>query len=470
MNKKQRKRLSLAGLLLCSLMSFWLASCQDDDQDSGAYDPSRPVTFKEFTPTEGALRTRLFIYGENFGSDVSRIHVTIGGQEAKVIGANGTTIHVMVPRRAFEGTIRVWMTDAQGAIVTDYTFEQKFNYQSKIAVSTLCGKVDELGNSAMKDGSFEDAEFSKPYWLAIDTHSEGKDLYLTEQELAVRKIDLLNEQVTTTITNGQGGFFRIQGLTFHPDGDTLFVADDNGRSDKGMMAIAYLLRSKQFKTANPYVYDRCSYSCAVHPIDKDVYYNTYFKAGIMKARVQYNEQTHQWESVQLFNVIENDREGWGNSIVFHPEGKYLYIVGMESIFKCEYNNGELQPPYKVAGQLFTSGYADGMGDQALFSNPSQGVFVKNDDYVAARKEDVYDFYVCDTNNHCIRKVTPEGAVTTYAGRGTASADGKVDGYIDGDLRLEARFKEPTGIAYDEESGTFYIADRGNKRIRFIAIE
>ena len=111
-----------------------------------------------------------------------------------------------------------------------------------------------------------------------------------------------------------------------------------------------------------------------------------------------------------------------------------------------------------------------MGSNARFSSPSQGVFVKNEDYVNAGKDDVYDFYLCDTGNHCIRKITPEGAVSTYAGRGTASADGKVDGYIDGDLRTEARFLEPTGIAYDEDNGTFYIADRGNKRIRFIAIE
>ena len=171
-----------------------------------------------------------------------------------------------------------------------------------------------------------------------------------------------------------------------------------------------------------------------------------------------------------FNVIENDREGWSSSLVFHPEGKYLYVVGLESVLRCDYNNGELQPPYKVAGELFTSGYKDGMGSDARFSSPCQGVFVKNKDYVNAGKEDVYDFYLCDAGNHCIRKITPEGAVSTYAGRGTASADGKVDGYIDGDLRTEARFLEPTGIAYDEDNGTFYIADRGNKRIRFIAIE
>lgn len=468
--KARSNRQSLICLLICSLMGFFSTSCQDDKKNSEVYDPSQPVIFTEFTPTEGALRTRLYIYGSNFGNDVSKIHVSIGGQSAKVIGANGNAIHCMVPRRAFNGDVNIKIENEQGEMVIDYTFEQKFSYQSKIMVSTLCGKVDELGHSAMKDGSFKDAEFTKPYWLALDKYGDEKALYLTEQELALRKISLDNEDVSTVVTNGQGGFFRMQGLTFHPDGDTLFIADDNGRGDKGMMAVAYLLRSRHFNTANPYVYDRCSYSCAIHPTAKGLYYNTYFKAAIMKARAQFNEQSQQWESKQLFNVIENDREGWSSSLVFHPEGKYLYIVGLESLLRSDYNNGELQPPYKVAGELFSGGYADGMGSNARFSSPSQGVFVKNEDYVNAGKDDVYDFYLCDTGNHCIRKITPEGAVSTYAGRGTASADGKVDGYIDGDLRTEARFLEPTGIAYDEDNGTFYIADRGNKRIRFIAIE
>ena len=297
--KAKSNRQSLICLLICSLMGFFSTSCQDDKKNSEVYDPSQPVVFTEFTPTEGALRTRLYIYGSNFGNDVSKIHVSIGGQSAKVIGANGNAIHCMVPRRAFNGDVNVKIENEQGEMVIDYTFEQKFSYQSKIMVSTLCGKVDELGHSAMKDGSFKDAEFTKPYWLALDKYGDEKALYLTEQELALRKISLDNEDVSTVVTNGQGGFFRMQGLTFHPDGDTLFIADDNGRGDKGMMAVAYLLRSRHFNSANPYVYDRCSYSCAVHPTSKSVYYNTYFKAAIMKAKAQFNEQTQQWESKQL---------------------------------------------------------------------------------------------------------------------------------------------------------------------------
>ena len=88
----------------------------------------------------------------------------------------------------------------------------------------------------------------------------------------------------------------------------------------------------------------------------------------------------------------------------------------------------------------------------------------------AGKNDVYDFYFTDCDNHCIRKMTPEAAVTTFAGRGSWSTDERVDGYIDGDLRQMARFKNPLGIAYEESTSTFYIADKNNYRIRMIMLE
>lgn len=69
---------------------------------------------------------------------------------------------------------------------------------------------------------------------------------------------------------------------------------------------------------------------------------------------------------------------------------------------------------------------------------------KNKDYIEAGKSDIYDFYLCDRNGHCIRKITPDGIISTYAGRGSVSSDGRVNGYIDGELRTEARFDSPLG--------------------------
>jgi DNA-binding beta-propeller fold protein YncE len=78
-------------------------------------------------------------------------------------------------------------------------------------------------------------------------------------------------------------------------------------------------------------------------------------------------------------------------------------------------------------------------------------------------EDKYDMYFTDSNNHCIRKVTPQGIVTTFAGRG----NNQTSGYADGLAREEALFVYPNAIAYNPATGEFYIGDTGNKRIRVI---
>jgi len=66
--------------------------------------------------------------------------------------------------------------------------------------------------------------------------------------------------------------------------------------------------------------------------------------------------------------------------------------------------------------------------------------------------------VADTSNFLIRKITPAGVVTTFAGSGTSgSADG---------TGTAASFKTPFGIASDS-SGNVYVVDLGTLSIRKI---
>lgn len=125
-------------------------------------------------------------------------------------------------------------------------------------------------------------------------------------------------------------------------------------------------------------------------------------------------------------------------------------------------------PYVICGEAGAAGWVDGVGISARMRNPYQGVFVKNPEY--AGKADEYDFYFTEQHNHDIRILSPEGKVTTFAGRGSSSVNPDPWGYIDGDLRMEARFDQPMGLAYDEESNTFYVGDSANKRIRKISFE
>ena len=67
-------------------------------------------------------------------------------------------------------------------------------------------------------------------------------------------------------------------------------------------------------------------------------------------------------------------------------------------------------------------------------------------------------YVADYWGNKIRKVTPAGVVTTFAGTGAA-------GFADGSGNV-ATFSRPSGIAVAPD-GTLYISDLGNKRVRKI---
>lgn len=71
-------------------------------------------------------------------------------------------------------------------------------------------------------------------------------------------------------------------------------------------------------------------------------------------------------------------------------------------------------------------------------------------------------YVADTFNHCIRKVSPSGIISTVAGICGRQGFGG-----DGGPATEALLDRPYGIAFDQ-AGTLYIADTFNNRIRVVS--
>ena len=96
------------------------------------------------------------------------------------------------------------------------------------------------------------------------------------------------------------------------------------------------------------------------------------------------------------------------------------------------------------------GFKDGPGTIAQFAQP-EGLAFGADGFL----------YVVDTLNHRIRRIAPNGEVTTVAGTG---AFGRQNGA--GNL---ATFRSPSGIAFDSQ-GAIYIADSLNHTIRKLVFQ
>jgi gliding motility-associated-like protein len=93
-----------------------------------------------------------------------------------------------------------------------------------------------------------------------------------------------------------------------------------------------------------------------------------------------------------------------------------------------------------------AGSADGTGTSASFAGVV-GIAIDNNG----------NLYVTESGTVSkIRKITPQGVVSTYAGTG-------VSGYLD-DYTAKAKFNNPTGVMLDA-AGNLFVADDGNTRLR-----
>ncbi|MHB1921243.1 MAG: NHL repeat-containing protein [Chitinophagaceae bacterium] len=152
------------------------------------------------------------------------------------------------------------------------------------------------------------------------------------------------------------------------------------------------------------------------------------------------------------NDQRGSKNGTGSSASFYlPEGIAVDRDG--NVYVADtYNNQirKISPAGVVttlAGKL-AKGAANGQGTAASFSHPD-GLAVDQQGNV----------YVADSGNNLIRKISPDGRVTTLAGC-------QLRGSANGNTEL-ASFYRPMGVAVDKD-GNVYIADYQNNMIRKVS--
>lgn len=145
-------------------------------------------------------------------------------------------------------------------------------------------------------------------------------------------------------------------------------------------------------------------------------------------------------------------DGKANVAVFNqPIG--LAVDGAGAIYFAEFASHAIRKlafdgtVSTVAGFPGANGSVDGKGTAARFNHP-----------VGLAIDKAGNLYISDSDNDRIRKMTPEGVVTTFAGSSGGWLDAK---------GVAAKFNVPRGMAFDA-AGNLIVADGGNQRIRSIA--
>ncbi|WP_077152536.1 IPT/TIG domain-containing protein [Bacteroides bouchesdurhonensis] len=457
MKKKTKSNVWHIQWMLLAFVTLCFTGCKDDNEDQGeAFDPNKPIVISDFSEKKGGVGNNLILYGDNFGNDISKVKVTIGGKDARIITVKNKSMYCIIPPKAYNGDIHVSALDDNGQVISSAEAESTFEYEKKWMVSTAFGTHYENSNEFfdMKDGSLDaGGGFGNVFWFSWDPLSDYNKLYFTNDGKTTRYLDLEKNEIGTF----SHGFDRVTAMTWTLDGD--LILSHNHSSDTRTANYLYTRESNYSTRETLGGYARGVNGSMVHPINGEFYYSRYRAGDMWK---------YDFETGESSLCFQNPYSGVAIYLVPHPSGNYAYMLEQEFYFimRTDYDwiSRTFTTPYAICGTGNAWGYSDGIGTHAQLNRPIQGVFVKNPDY--AGRDDEYDFYFCDKNNHCVRILTPTGRVTTFAGRGNNGTSG----LFDGEVRTEARFNEPRALTFDPKRNCFYVGDGLNKIIRKIAKE
>jgi len=430
-------------ILVLTIVTFVLLSCKDDNNQKygEGYDPSKSIKLGSFEPDSDGMATKVLLKGENFGNDPKIVKVYFNDKRAAVVGASGSHLYVMAPRQPGD-TCDVSVVIGKDSVI----YDSQFRYKTMITVTTLAGQK---GTTEFKGGTLSEATFDHPSTLCVD--GEG-NIFVSHWRVPYCFV-MINQEKDIVQAVLPGGFevkYALGAPTADADGKVIMAPTDDGDGfysfdpdaqwSPKVRSVLHPTEEEQAAGMDDFTLD---WKHGMASCKKDGYIYTRSLGGQL---VKFHPVTRKGQRVAY--GIQN---GSGSCLLFHPEQEnLLYIVCTHShaIYTYDIDTDKLE---LYAGSPGESGWRDGRRLEAEFNSPYQLVIDSDGSILIA-----------DEGNHCIRKITPDGMVSTLIGKGG------VAGYQDGNPE-DALFNKPRGVAIDKE-GVVYIADYENNCIRKLAIE
>lgn len=323
-------------------------------------------------------------------------------------------------------------------------------------VTTLAGKFGESGTA---DGPGSSARFNDPWGAAVD--GSGNVYVADSGNHTIRKI---SSGVVTTLAGlagssgsadgaGSGARFKTPAYVTVDSAGTLFVADGDNHTIRKIVGnvvttIAGTAGASGSTDGNGSA-ARFNRPSAVALFQSGEMLVVDDRNGLVR-KISRNGDVTRYAG-QVWAVGSTDGQALFAKFGFVHGG-----IAIDAADNAYLTDGMNQTVRKISAQgtvstiagLSSTGAVDGRGEAARFANP-YGLALDRSG----------NAYVTDYYNHAIRKITPDGVVTTLAG--TMGVAGSIDG-----SGPAASFFYPRHLAVAND-GTIYVADGNSHTIRRI---